>query len=93
MSWFVYILQCADGSYYTGITTDLPKRLHEHNHLTQGARYTKSRRPVVLKYMEASPSLSAARKRELEIQRWKRTKKRELVLSQNLNDRGGRKNS
>ena len=48
MSWFLYILECADASLYTGITTDLERRVDEHNKGPRGARYTRSRRPVTL---------------------------------------------
>ena len=48
--WFVYILECADGSLYTGITTDLERRVSEHNEGKLGARYTRARRPVKLRY-------------------------------------------
>ena len=46
--YFVYILECADGTLYTGITTDLERRLDEHNNSSKGAKYTRARRPVVL---------------------------------------------
>ncbi len=73
--YFVYILQCSDNTLYVGSTNDLDKRLHEHNELKSGAHYTKIRRPVVLKYKEEQETLSAARKREAEIKKWKRVKK------------------
>ena len=46
--WFMYVVKCSDGTLYTGITTDVRRRLHEHNHTKRGARYTRSRRPVSL---------------------------------------------
>lgn len=46
--WFLYVLRCADDTLYTGITTDLNRRIHEHNHSPRGAKYTASRRPVEL---------------------------------------------
>jgi putative endonuclease len=64
---FVYILKCADGTLYTGSTTDLEKRLYEHNHTTAGAKYTRARRPVSLYYSEKKKTLSAARSREAHI--------------------------
>ena len=73
--YFVYILQCSDNTLFVGSTNDLDKRLHEHNELKSGAHYTKIRRPVVLKYKEEQETLSAARKREAEIKKWKRVKK------------------
>lgn len=64
-SWFVYILECADGSLYTGITTDVARRLKEHNGAGKaGAKYTRVRRPVVLRRKERFASRSAAAKRE-----------------------------
>jgi len=74
---FVYILECADGTLYTGSTNDLEKRLHAHNHLKSGAHYTKIRRPVVLKYKEGFESFGKMRTRENEI---KRLSKQEKVL-------------
>lgn len=47
-AWYLYVVRCADGTLYTGITTDLARRLHEHNHSARGAKYTRSRRPVAL---------------------------------------------
>lgn len=48
MSWYLYILHCADGTYYAGITTDLERRTNEHNSSKRGAKYTRARRPVSL---------------------------------------------
>ena len=79
MKQFVYILECRDKSLYVGCTNDLKKRLHEHNHLKQGAHYTKIRRPVVLRYVETVDSFGAARKREGEIKAWPRKKKLGLI--------------
>ncbi|RLA09291.1 MAG: GIY-YIG nuclease family protein [Gammaproteobacteria bacterium] len=82
-TWFVYIVRCADSSYYTGITTNLERRLGEHNGTgpgtDSGARYTRSRRPVELVYSETSASRSAASKREYAIKRLSQLKKVELV--------------
>lgn len=47
-AWYLYVVRCADGTLYTGITTDVARRLHEHNHSARGAKYTRSRRPVAL---------------------------------------------
>jgi putative endonuclease len=79
MPYIVYILECADGTYYTGSTTDIVRRLREHNSSGRGARYTKSRRPVVLKYAEELRSLSEARSREAEIKRLSR-KGKNMIL-------------
>jgi predicted GIY-YIG superfamily endonuclease len=72
--WFTYILECADDSYYVGITNNLDLRLAEHNS-GQGARWTAQRRPVKLRYAESHFGKGAARKREIEIKGWRREKK------------------
>ena len=79
MSYFVYILECSDGSLYTGITTDLTKRLDEHNTKNTGAKYTKARRPVKLIYQETSENRSTASKREYAIKKLTRVKKLQLI--------------
>lgn len=80
--WTVYILRCADDSLYTGITIDIEKRLDEHNGLaSNGARYTRSRRPVELVYRETVDSRSAASKREHAIKKMKRSDKETLIAS------------
>jgi putative endonuclease len=81
MSYFVYILECSDKTFYIGSTNDLEKRLHEHNSAKAGAHYTKIRRPVVLKYSEQHPSLGSARKREAELKRLSRKQKEALISS------------
>ena len=78
-TYFVYILECADASLYVGSTTDMERRLHAHNHLKNGAHYTKIRRPVYLKYCEQLNSFKEMRAREAEIKRWTREKKLQLV--------------
>jgi putative endonuclease len=77
-NWFVYILICRDGSYYTGITTDPGERLEAHND-GKGCDYTRRRGPVRLVYTEPHPDKSSARKRELEIKGWSMYKKEELT--------------
>ncbi len=79
MSYFVYILECSDGSLYTGITKDVTKRLDEHNHSDKGAKYTKARRPVKLLFTEPSLDRSSASKREYAIKKLTRFKKLELI--------------
>jgi predicted GIY-YIG superfamily endonuclease len=76
--WFVYIVECADGTLYTGITNDLERRVGEHNEGT-GARYTRSRRPVVLRYSERQPDRSHASVREHRIKALPRAVKRALI--------------
>ncbi len=77
---FVYIVRCADGSYYTGWATDVTRRVAEHN-AGRGARYTRQHGPVELVYSEPQPSRSAALKREDEIKRRGRRYKEKLVGS------------
>lgn len=74
----VYILQCADGTLYTGWTTDLERRLRVHNS-GQGARYTRGRRPLRLVYREEQPTRSAAQRREAAIRRLSRADKSKLI--------------
>ena len=78
-SWYVYILECADGSLYTGITTDLERRLREHNEGKLGARYTRARRPVSLRYSATFENRSEASVEEAKIKKLSRRKKLELV--------------
>ena len=75
---FVYIVECADGTLYTGWTTDVEKRLQTHN-AGEGAKYTRSRRPVRLLYSEPCADKSAALKREAEIKRLSRADKLALI--------------
>jgi len=77
--YFVYILECADGTLYVGSTNDPERRVHEHNHAKAGAHYTKIRRPVTLRYSEKYDTKSEALKRELEIKSRPREKKLELI--------------
>lgn len=79
MPFIVYILKCADGTFYVGSTNDLEKRLHEHNNLKCGAHYTKIRRPVALVHSEKAGSYAEARAREAEIKRMKRGEKMGLI--------------
>jgi putative endonuclease len=75
---FTYILECSDGSFYTGSTKDLEKRIWEHNN-GLGANYTKSRLPVELVYYEEYPRIDIAFYREKQIQGWSRRKKLALI--------------
>ena len=79
MRYYVYILQCADKTLYIGSTNDLKKRLHAHNALKSGARYTRSRRPITLKYSESFRSISKALKREAELKQLTRKDKLDLI--------------
>ncbi|WP_026291833.1 GIY-YIG nuclease family protein [Marinobacterium rhizophilum] len=78
--WFVYILACADGSLYTGVTTDPQRRLQEHNSDNRlGARYTRARRPVSLLWHEQLDGRAEAQRREWQIKRMPRKRKLALI--------------
>ena len=79
-TWFVYILQCADGSLYTGITKDVSRRCEEHNAGT-ASRYTRSRLPVSVAYQEVQATRSLALKRELAIKAMSRQEKQALITN------------
>ena len=81
MQYFVYILECSDKSLYVGCTNDLKRRVKQHNKSKLGAHYTKTRRPVILRYSEEFSTLIQARRRESEIKGWRREKKLALVLN------------
>ena len=67
--YYVYIVECADKTLYTGIATELERRVEEHNNSEKGAKYTRVRRPVKLVYSEEYPDRSTASKREYEIKK------------------------
>lgn len=79
MPYFVYILECADGSLYTGTTNDVEKRVLAHNTSKTAARYTKSRRPVVLKFFKKMRTKSAALKKEHAIKSLTREQKLAII--------------
>jgi putative endonuclease len=80
MAWTVYLARCRDGTLYTGVTTDLTRRLAEHNTGCGGA-YTRSRLPVVLVYREEARDRSVALRREYAIKRLSRSQKERLAES------------
>ena len=82
MSYWLYILRCGDGTLYTGITTDVERRLETHRS-GKGAKYTRGRGPLVLVYREACADRSAALRRELEVKALSREEKLALI------ERGG----
>ncbi len=82
---YVYIVECADGSLYTGWTVNVEQRVKVHN-AGRGARYTRMHGPVKLVYAEEQPDRVAAMKRELEIKRWPRAKKLKLISDQPFAD-------
>ena len=79
MSYFVYILECSDRTYYTGSTNDVAKRVRAHNAGKTGAKYTRGRLPVRLVYVEKCANKSDALKREALIKRMTRTEKQGLI--------------
>mgnify|MGYP000918983417 CR=1 FL=1 len=82
MSYSVYILSCADDTLYTGITTDVERRIKEHNGLLAGgAKYTMARRPVRLVYTETYPDRSTASKEEYRLKNLSRAQKQYLIQS------------
>ena len=81
MSYYCYILECADGTYYTGWTVNPDRRVATHNK-GRGARYTRTRCPVKLVYVEELPDRKSAMKRELAIKKLKRVGKGKLIRAQ-----------
>jgi putative endonuclease len=82
MTWYVYILRCADNTLYTGVTTDIARRMREHNgEVRRGARYTLAKRPVALVYAETTDSRSNALKREATIKKLSKRQKENLTRS------------
>ena len=77
-TWYVYILECGDGTLYTGITDDVQRRLQIHQS-GKGAKYTRGRGPLTLRYQEECESYSHALKREIQIKRLPRQKKLEML--------------
>ena len=75
MDWFLYILRCQDNSLYAGITTDVIRRIKEHNESPKGAKYTKARRPVALLVTWPYPNRSMATKAEMHFKKFSRKKK------------------
>lgn len=81
MSYFTYILRCADSTLYTGWTSDLAARERAHNQ-GRGAKYTAGRRPIRVVYVEAHESRSAAQQREWQLKHWTREKKEALIAAE-----------
>jgi putative endonuclease len=78
MSWYVYMVRCADASLYTGVTTDLARRIREHNSPKLAAKYTRVRQPVTLVYHEPAADRSSAQTREAALKRLPRATKETL---------------
>ncbi len=83
--WFFYLARCADGTLYSGIAVDPVKRMEVHN-AGKGARYTRSRLPIVMVYSEPLPDQSSALKREAAVRKWSRQKKEALITGTLTND-------
>ena len=81
-TWYLYILRCKDGTYYTGITTDVEKRLEAHRS-GKGAKYTRGRCPLELVYSETCADHSHALKRECEVKKLKKPEKEILIQTGN----------
>ena len=79
-AWIVYILECRDGTFYTGVTNDIARRVRQHND-GQAARYTRGRGPVILRYQEACDDRSLAQTREAAVKRLTRGAKELLIAS------------
>jgi len=80
--WQVYILECADGTFYTGITTDVDRRVAEHNGSVKGAKYTRPRRPVKAVYTREYGTKSEAAKEECRIKKISRNEKEKLIAKE-----------
>jgi putative endonuclease len=80
-TWYVYVVECADGTLYTGMTNDVARRVAEHNKGC-GARYTRGRRPVALVHQEQVGGRGAALRREAQIKRMRRREKEGLIRKQ-----------
>ena len=78
--WYLYILSCGDGSLYTGITTDVEKRLEAHRQ-GKGAKYTRGRGPLTLRYHELCGTHSQALRRELAVKKLSREEKERLIAA------------
>lgn len=80
MPYYVYLLECADGSLYTGITTDVGRRFSEHEKGI-GSRFTRAKKAKQMLYHELQPDRGAAQRREAEIKKWPRAKKLALLAA------------
>jgi putative endonuclease len=79
MEWFLYVLKCSDDTLYTGVTTDIDRRLHEHNTSKRGAKYTKTRRPTNLVYWLRFQDRSSAQKAEYRFKQLTREEKKKVI--------------
>ena len=79
MNWFVYMIEGSDGSYYTGVTTDVERRFQEHSESARGAKYFNGRKPLRVVYQEAGHTRSSACQREAAIKKLRREQKQALI--------------
>ena len=77
--WFLYVVECSDKSLYTGITTDIDRRIDEHNHSKKGAKYTASRRPVQIVFARIFENQSTATKAECQFKKFRRKEKLKII--------------
>lgn len=84
MTYFVYLVQCNDNSFYCGYTTNLNKRLLDHNNTKKGSKYTRTRRPVTLKYYEVFNNLGEALKKEYFLKKLSHEAKWQMVKNSNV---------
>tara|TARA_R100001082_G_C4330788_1_gene145535 strand:- start:687 stop:950 length:264 start_codon:yes stop_codon:yes gene_type:complete len=77
--WYLYVVQCSDGTLYTGVTTDTDRRINEHNTSPRGAKYTKTRRPVKLVYKRRYANRSEAQSAEYEFKKMLRGQKIQII--------------
>jgi len=77
--WYMYVLECSDSTYYTGITTDVKRRLHEHNNTGKASKYVKARRPVAVIYSTDFENRSIAAKAEYRFKQLSRQQKRDVI--------------
>lgn len=85
-TWWVYLLRCNDNSLYAGVTTDVHRRIDEHNNSKLGAKYTRAKRPISLAYLEEADNKSTACKREYQIRQLTKLKKEQLVSKYSQRD-------
>ncbi|MBP7741310.1 MAG: GIY-YIG nuclease family protein [Candidatus Pacebacteria bacterium] len=79
--WYVYMVECADGTLYSGVTTDVERRIKEHNDSPKGAKYTRAKRPVVLVYTETCVDRTEATRREYTLKQLSRDEKLKLIYT------------
>ena len=83
--WYLYVVECRDGTLYTGVSTDVLRRVHEHNHTSRGAKYTRTRGPVKLVWEKKYNNRSEAQSAEFKFKKLTRNKKWETINGENNN--------